>query len=744
MGSFINRHYRIIFLIQLMILAAAGCLAVYKVKNPQIINIDMVSCVSDYASYNGDEFYFDETIIEGGTWQDALTVNNIALPAGSYSLCIDYECLSDKMFAIYDGTPANSYLKGDVGYLRSERQTEVFKFRTVVGLDSMVLKIKYEPFGYLKIKNIYIMSNIENLKRLIFCLFILFGLSDILWLKRNRMAGNKNTVFALSMLVLLSSLPLFIPDLHNSLDLEFALLRIEGDFLELKKGVFPIKMVDLFLKGYGYPVHVFYGDVFLYFPVMFRMFGFNITEAWKMYILVNNIATVVLSYFCFNRMSRNKYIAYIMTCLYATAPFRISNLYVRSACGEYTALTFYPLIAMVFYEIYTQELTREKIKKLSTLFAIGMSCLLCTHLLSTEMMCFALLLTALAAFRITFTGNVLKTIGLSVAKTLLFSAWFLVPFIDYYINVPTMIRESVSENVNAMQIAGAYATEWISLYPNEFMGTRFPCSPGIVLMLAIPFGIYLWMNGRAGAVMKISLTVSCIMLALSSSYFPWDYLAKYTHIGRLLAQVQFPVRYVGIAIIFMVVMLGSILAKTGNEQNMRNYVFAAVICAVVSTSLFSDMFLGGRTVTSYTNTSNLNTMNLVGDEYVRVGTKKDDDLRMEIKEQNGERVMAMEKQGAKLAVYYDASADASDITVPVYNYKGYRAVDENGTEYGIRDGMNNLITFTLPPTDTQGRLFIMFSEPLYWRAAELLSLLYIFAAVFMKIRDMKPDKRMQS
>ena len=137
-------------------------------------------------------------------------------------------------------------------------------------------------------------------------------------------------------------------------------------------------------------------------------------------------------------------------------------------------------------------------------------------------------------------------------------------------------------------------------------------------------------------------------------------------------------------------------------------------------------------------------MNLVGDEYVRVGTKKDDDLRMEIKEQNGERVMAMEKQGAKLAVYYDASADASDITVPMYNYKGYRAVDENGTEYGIRDGINNLITFTLPPTDTQGRLFIMLSEPLYWRAAELLSLLYIFAAVFMKIRDMKPDKRMQS
>ena len=177
------RYSKPIFVGELAVLIFIAFLALYKAKHPVTVNVDMNSCVSDYASYEDGAFYFDETVINSESWQDALTVNGISLPAGTWSLYIDYECPSDKMFAIYDGTPANSYLRADTGYLRSERQTEIFKFKAITDLDVLTLRIRYQPFGYLKIKNISIISNIENYKRL-FAMFLVFFVGlDIMMLK---------------------------------------------------------------------------------------------------------------------------------------------------------------------------------------------------------------------------------------------------------------------------------------------------------------------------------------------------------------------------------------------------------------------------------------------------------------------------------------------------------------------------------------------------------------------------------
>lgn len=730
----ISIGFKWLLISQLIILSAVACISLLKARSPQKIDIDMETCVSDYASYENGEYYFDETMIDSGTWQDALTAGGISLPAGSYTLYIDYECLSDKMFAIYDGTVANSYLRADVGYLRAERQTEAFKFRTIVDIDSITLKVRYEPFGYLKIKNIYILSNIDNLKKLFTVLLVIFAAFDIVFIKRRTFFKDRNIVFGLASLIVLTSLPLFVPQLNNSLDLEFALLRIEGDYYELRHGIFPVKMVSLFLRGYGYPVSIFYGDVFLYIPAALRMLGFNVTEAWKAYIFINNLATVLGGYACFKKMRDNQYIAFMMTCAYSTAPFRLSNLYIRSAGGELTALTFYPLIALAFYKIYSETLTKEKMKKYSDFLALGMSALLCTHLLSTEMICFALLITAILAFIFRKrTADIYKTLAVSAMKTALLSAFFIVPFLDYYLTVPTQIKDTVSNETKVLQLAGAYPTEWFSLNPGGFTDSRFPSSPGIILMLCIPVAVYLWLNSRAGRALKITLIVSTLMLALSSAYFPWDFAAKYTHIGKLLAQVQFPVRYVGIALIFLVVLFGIILGYISSPQRMRMYAYATAAFAVIATSFFLDMYVKGRSITSYTNTSSLNTMNLVGNEYVLIGTDINNDLTMTIRD-NNTNVFSIERDKRGIVIDYDSSLGTSDILVPLYNYKGYHVYDENGNEYAVRNGINNLITFT-PPSDYRGKLYVKFREPLYWRLSEIVSLIYMLVLLLSYRKD---------
>ncbi|MCR5420811.1 MAG: sulfatase-like hydrolase/transferase [Lachnospiraceae bacterium] len=70
-----------------------------------------------------------------------------------------------------------------------------------------------------------------------------------------------------------------------------------------------------------------------------------------------------------------------------------------------------------------------------------------------------------------------------------------------------------------------------------------------------------------------------------------------------------------------------------------------------------------------------------------------------------------------------------DILVPKYNYKGYHAYDENGNECELKDGIFDVVSFKLP-ANYNGKIYIKYIEPLYWRVAEMVSLVYIIYILF--------------
>ncbi len=732
--KFITKYKYIFLLTQVCFILFLVSLTVYKSKHPTVLNIDLTSCSSDYSSYDNNEFFFNESIINTDTWTDALITDDFSLNAGSYTLYIDYECNADKMFCIYDGTATNAYIKNDTGYLRSENTLEMFKFKTIVPLDSLHVNIKYEPFGYLKIKSISVVSNIESLKKALLLMCILFLLLDAAYIKSSIKYDNKKVILSVIGIALVSSLPLFLPFLAKGHDLEGALLRIEGIYLGLKKGCFPVRMHDFCLKGYGYPISIYYGDFSLYLPAFLRMMGFNITEAWKSFVFIINLFTAVLGYACFVRVNSNKKTALLMTLTYTAAPYRLSNLYARAAVGEFTAMTFYPLIALIIYRIYTEQLSVYKSRKYSTFLAIGISCILCTHLLSTEILAFVLIATALILAKKTFKKAIFITLLSAVGKTLLISAFFFIPFLDYYFSVPVAINDTIANSIKTMQDSGAYISDLFSLSHDLFIGDRVPYSPGVILMISFIVGLLLLVNKKIDKVSCFLLIMSAMFLFISTNLFPWDSLISKSFIFRILSQIQLQTRFLCISIILLTLLYGRIIDTLANEKALYFVMIISALMIFIQASVFTGTYEKQASPVQYTNTSTLDSLNVGSGEYMRLGSERFNDYSSRISELNSDHVLSITQNKNELTVSCVSHDSPVDLTIPKYNYKYYHAYDDNGNEYPLRDGINNLITLTLP-AGFSGNIHITFKEPLSWRIAELISVLSTITLVYMSFRS---------
>ena len=146
-------------------------------------------------------------------------------------------------------------------------------------------------------------------------------------------------------IALLASMPIFAMAIHNGHDLQFHLMRIEGLAAGIRQGQFPVRLESIWNDKYGYAT-LFYGDLLLYIPALLRLLGVTINAAYNAYILLMNVLTAVVSYRCFHAMVKEKDIALLMTAAYVTSAYRLMDIYVRAAVGEYSAMIFLPMIGI--------------------------------------------------------------------------------------------------------------------------------------------------------------------------------------------------------------------------------------------------------------------------------------------------------------------------------------------------------------------------------------------------------------
>lgn len=562
-------------------------------------------------------------------------------------------------------------------------------------------------------------------------------------------------IWWIAAIVFLCSLPLFLPGMEgrSGQDLGFHLMRIEGIAHELKNGVFPVKMQSLWMEGYGYPVSVYYGDILLYLPAVFRLLGADVLLSYKLFVVFVNLGTAILSFFSFRCMSgddkRADAIGLICTAAYMSAGYRFLNLYVRSAVGEYCAMMFLPVVAAAVWSIYRkapekQSLFKGRMKD-SLILAAGLTGLIGTHLLTTEITAFLLLVTGIVFWKKTFSRSVFPVLALAFGETVLLNLYFLIPFLDYYTSVTVYLNKAMAKT-QSIQEKGAKLEQLLAFWESPFQqadrSTELLATPGPLLLFALAGVLLLliagsvrYLAGHAGkkTVLPGRRTLCCgavslVLLTAATRYFLWDLLARAGAVGQMLAQIQFPWRCVGPAVLFLTLMLGSMLcdiSRYAEAPGKRRFfagalVLAMVLCCVGAV-IFAVNYKNGYQPVFYSRTEDLNTYDMGMIEYLPYKTQRDE-LSGEVAVVSGAgEAYLTERKGTTLSVW--TKAEETDLTVrfPVLSYPGYHVVDSRGNEYNIRDGKNHEIQVTFP-AGFEGTVTLYFQEPWYWHLGEVISL----------------------
>ena len=732
--------------ISVLIITISGY-AISKKGNPADfdLGIDATKLQSLYIEYDNG-WHFNEgisddieepVIVLGGPFS--------TITKGYYTLVVDYSCDNEQYIELFaedkkgensGAIEANPIETDPVLYTLS------YDFKVKETVHNFEIRAKYNGSGKFDIYGVSVQRNLIPWKRtIVYCLFAL-GLTVCMYSGRHWINKHRIELTCLFFIAFISSLPLFIPGLDRGAhDLEFHLMRIEGISSEIRSGNIPVRMQSEWIGGNGYPVSIFYGDVLLYIPALLRLAGFTVSEAYKVYVILINLMTVTFSFLSFRLMIRDKLISIVMTMAYATATYRLINIYTRAAVGEFTAMTFYPLIVYALYLLYDenkqcQDLTDSYIEiKAGLILAVSMTGILCSHILSAEMTVLSLIIYCLINLRKTIRKKNLFALAFASLCTICLSMYFIVPFMDYFKNVDVVVTHATNMH-SRIQRYGIYILQLFTFFQNPhgysslLVNERFALTPGALLMTGLLVAIMLCISGKTNANIKKMTTFSLLMIIISTNVFPWDLLSLFSKIGNVLTQVQFPWRFLSIACIGLSVLLGVVILEIVNRNKEKKILilYSAVLISFFSTIVFFSQYVGGIEEVNFFCGADISQYAYGKGEYLRVKANGDPVLRWKSNDHmfsvphgEGVDVQMLSRKGASLRAFCETDSASGTLILPLFNYKGYTVTDNTGAVFEIKDDEYCRISVDLP-CEYSNTIQVLFQEPWYWRVAEMVSL----------------------
>lgn len=665
---------------------------------------------------------------------------------GSYDITLYYETnTNNNSCYVHSNTLTSSQLKSSYRVPLAANQTSVtFSAVLTQGTKDLEVITEYCGEGTLGISGMTLTPTSDYDIRNIFttlagCLFAMlcywFYVSD---------ASYRKTFMCLGAITIAASYPLFTDYLISGHDLAFHMNRIEGIAQGLSQGIFPVKIHPFWANDYGYAVGVFYGDTFLYFPAFLRNMGFSLQEAYKIYVFLINLATALISWKCFGRILNSSRIGLFASLLYTLAPYRLSNLYLRGSVGEYTALTFLPLILCGFYLIFTEDYKKPDYWKLFLLPALGLTGVVQSHVISCEMVGIFIIIACLIMIERICKIQVFLTLCLAAITTLLLNLNFLVPFLSYFGG--DFVMNSESWYHTPIQSAGAYIAQLFPIFQNGIgssmvtangMAGEMPLGVGFALFLGLLLFIWLLFTsnfsckGKRAKSAVISAILAVLSLYMSTNAFPWNALADLSNLTRTMVyNLQFPWRFLTISTLFLVMVTCSALQLAKKHFSKEKYlcIFTALTCFfVVSGSWFYYDILNRGDVYRPYDTTDLNSTLLGSEEYLPTGTNLSLLNLTEPLAGEGVEIQQYEKEGTSIQLRLTNHSETGYVELPLLYYKGYVAL--SGSDIlPLSKGTNNVVRVELP-ADFDGEITVYFHEPLSWRIGEVISLITLLGII---------------
>ena len=542
-------------------------------------------------------------------------------------------------------------------------------------------------------------------------------------------------------IALLASLPLFSNYLYFGHDLDYHLQRITAMAAELSYGQFPVRLTTDSLNGYGYANPLCYCELFLTLPALLYNAWLPLRTCYQVYIFAVTLATAAIAYYSFGTITASRKLGLLGAGLYTLSCYRMVCIYVRAAVGEYTAIAFLPLILAGLYNIYTTE--KPRFAQWAPM-AFGMAALVQCHLLSCELIALLLVVFCLLRLRETLRPARLLAWLKAALLALALSAWYFFPFLISTREINLMVNGPL---IGKIQGQGTYLVQLFSPFGCGYGGTADGTSNDMTLTLGLPLAagfmlvIYCllrrerWQQQETLHRMQTAFGFAMLTLVLSLRVFPWDGVQNWLGraAGKMAGMFQYPWRFLSLATVLLclAVLLAVQLLQEKNVRLAKGAAAALAACALLTVGVVQTQITTGMSEQAYNVFLNRqpNAATGVG-EYLIDGTSGYETIWAQPKPGSEElQLLSYEKRGGKAYLTVENDGDAADISVPIFNYGHYYAVDEaTGDAYALGTGENARITLNIPAGYT-GTIVIAYHAPVYWRVFELASLLALIGSV---------------
>lgn len=694
------------------------------------------------------------------------------LGSGAYSIRVEYDSLSSPDGGNIDHSAGSLMVRTEYGtVLRAadlrladslNSAESVMWLRPGSGRNEVRFVVWYSGNGKLAVKSIQIVE--KRVYRVALCLalglFMIFLNFMYLVFVRGGTAFSdertKTVIAGILGIVLFSSMICFADFLYvtNGHDLTFHLSRIMSLAEGIRELQIPNRMQFGMLNGYGYASPLFYGELFLLLPAVLYNFFVPLQTCYQVFVVVVNLCTCLVSFWCFARMSGDWKKGLFGAFLYTLSAYRMTNIMIRAAVGEYTAMVFLPLLVYGFWHIYA-ECGDEKICLKDCLPVIlSASGLINSHMLSCEMAVLFVLLFAVCEWKRTFRKHVFLALVKSAVLILLLNLWFVFPFLQSArmdVNLSGALRWMECNSVYPSQLFGIFHT---GSGVNTGWSTKgeMPLALGMALVSGLV--LYLWIairkdrwhlpGDRDMKTARICMVFGMLATFLASSFCWWDnLLCINTKLANLAGMLQFPWRFLGIATVFFTVMVLFLIRVL--EKHVSGRATVAVMIAIAASAVLTEgHFLmeyvdkqdGIRVYTE----ADLGTMTVMGAEYKLSDTDLEGYKRRDVL--FGDAVEAVSFLQGKRGTYElsctNQAENPSYADIPVQMYDNYHAY-AGSQELALTRGENNRIRVQIP-AGFSGTICIRYKVPLAWRFSEAISGITVCALVWFCVRSKKGEK----
>ena len=749
-----KKIWLVIAAMEILLVCLAGFL--YSRREPVELSFTQDDLVYDSGEPG---FYIDTT---GGR----ITTPEFTLPKGMYTVTIQYEYEGPAIMNVsYTDGRMVPELSGDIQTRSSGTSTCDFKVRYGNRPMQVNGRLRGDAWEgcYLLVRGITITDSPVALINFLFQVVVMILALDLLLLLvlyHTRLTQNREKwreAKQLALLILFGSIPLFIDYIPwGAHDISFHLMRIEGIREGLQSGMFPVRIQPGWLNGHGYAVSVFYGDLFLYIPAILRMFGISIQTCYQLYVLLVNAATVLISYFCFSRMS-DKRTGMFCAALYSLNIYRLTCLYNRAAVGEYTAMIFLPLLLYGFWNVYTMDEESEEHRNSWLTIALGFTGLVLTHMITCEIAALFIIVICVLLWKRTFRKKTFLTLFKAAIVLFLLNLWFLVPFLDYMQNGIYVLNASDSYTAFRMDERAAFPAQLLmntysvtgsSMGHESGMIDEMPQTPGIALLLVMAVWFLANMGEKNRDREEKSKESLCVFLCalsliLTTYLVPYSELVEIFPIFKLpVRSIQYPWRFLAVAGVFLTWLACLLFGRKGKNDNRRRLMMLGISGIACWQALtFMSSVLNDNGAMRVYQMGNMTTLEVSGGEYLPPDfdlNDYEDELTFA-----SEKVIVTEWSREKNQIWVELSnltGETQQVEVPFLYYKGYRAENESGNSLPILTGASGRVSVSVP-AGYVGSFTVEFREPWYWRGTEVISLLTLFVILYYGLKNFRTSRK---